>query len=298
MRCDTPTLPNGLTRGDAVNVASAVGVFSFIGPMYAGKSSLLRKAVYAYLGAGEGWGLVVVRFNQDTRDGATTAHIETHDGMVSPGGAHKCPAPANLINMRAATVEDILTRVRTAQGARPRCTRWAIFIDEGQFFAPGFGRSSGSVVHAMWKLAHAIRGHVWIACLGTDKDLLPWGPTRDLAVLSTWCRMLYAPCAAKDCSQPAWCSHLVARTQPGAAHLDGGGNTVLIDNRDAPMFEPRCTKHMPKAAKALWNAPQSSDTTPHTQLWQWGTALLSMLLFIGVLQQGMLLWGTRTGAAE
>lgn len=246
-----PALSRLLTRGDAPDVTCAAGVYSILGPMYAGKSTHIIDVGAAYCRAG--WGIVIARFKGDTRDGEQADHIETHAGDMSPGStsAESPRRPAGVFNVRvasfaelAAEVRRIRTRVGASRRAVGRPTRWCILVDEGQFFGCG---ATGSPTYDMWSLAHDVQGHVWIACLNLDRELLPWSATRDLATQSVWCRLLYSTCAVPGCEAQAWCSHLV---EPEA---DFSARRILIDSKDSatPMYEPRCTTHMPNL-KNLW----------------------------------------------
>jgi thymidine kinase len=217
--------------------------------MYAGKSTALLNVGAAYCAAG--WGVVVVRFAEDDRDGEAATHIETHDGHMSPtaqcsldGVFHVRASCFDDIAVHVARIRDVITRSHTPT-ASP--VAWVVLVDEGQFFSPAPDPDSDSM-SAVWALAAAMRGHVWVACLNLDKNLQPWGPTRDLATRAVWSRMLYATCCAPDCGRPAWCSHLVHSTD---TDTDTTSNYVEVDSKTAPKYEARCTSHMPRLS-ALW----------------------------------------------
>jgi thymidine kinase len=247
--------------------------------MYAGKSTHILGVGAAYCQAG--WGVIVARFTGDTRDGDAVSHIVTHDGMRSPrlGGGGECDrGPAEVYNTRALSFAELtayatalrqraLQAERREPGSRPK--RWVVLIDEGQFFQCGGAQAP---VCELWALAAAIQGHVWIACLNLDRDLKPWPATRDLATRSVWSRMVYATCGVRGCTAPAWCSHLV---RPGTAV---GTGQVLVDVAAQPLYQARCTAHMPKLPQ-LWETPK----TPRSQCSATQFVFEALLLCIALL---------------
>ena len=253
-----PTLSPDLVRGDTPDLECPFGVYSIMGPMYAGKSTHILSVAHAYFE--KGWGVVTVRFSGDTRDGGSASHIETHTGAKSPMVSLSCRL-CGLFGIRGTTLKEVSAKVTSIQSSlawTPQCpAKWVVLIDEGQFFAR---RNTPTLASEMWELAHSTGAHVWIACLNVDRDLAPWAATRNLASRSVWCRQLYATCAMGGCQRSAWCTHLVGSettSDRGSVDAIAGADKILIDtkNRTAPMYEPRCTEHMPKLCYLYGRVP-------------------------------------------